>query len=220
MTWIVIGVVVLGVAVLAYFFRPLLKRIFTRKKIKEGNSSDSARDRKYQKKEQRQRKKEEKYQRKEAKGLDKKDRVIECQDNEAGRIQTEEKDSDVKVNYDNFDLGGLFSEDKPVKKDDMGSYEEFSDDFEDIYEKYFSETKKDDSVRKDRLNPFGKKVSDPFSFNPDGVVETDEEKDLSDFLMENNLSRVEDNPVKTTFENLSPEIKALILSNFLDKKDY
>ena len=200
MTWLFVGLGVLIVGILIYYSIPFFKKF---KRIEKRDNS-----KKEQKRMARQeRKQDKKIELKEAK-------VNEAAGNVVSAGEDFFEDPDKKVNYENFDLGGYFEE-TPKNIDNVTSdfFEEddsFSENVDDMFENYF-ENNIHPSERNSNKNPF--------AFVSDGSVDGDDEE-IRDFLEElNRVSTGDGSELSEDFKNLSPEMKALMISNFLDRKD-
>ena len=192
MTWLFIILSVAGLGLVLYFAWPVLSKMF--KKAKE--SSKAKKDKKAEKQKNKEAKSE--------KGEEKKQ-----QDQNATVVVAGDnffEDPDTKVNYENFDVGGyfekepknMFKEESPFVEDD-----DFSKNVDEMFEKYFS----------NEIRPSERAGYDPFG----EMRETDDE--LRELLEELNSGKSESTKISEDFKKLSPEMKALMISNFLDRKD-
>lgn len=192
MTLLIIGVCVAVVGLLCYFLWPLLSKLIKRERSKPKKEKTDKQVKKAEKKE----KVSEKTQQK----LEAGSGVVET----AGDDFFE--DPDTKVNYDNFDVGGYFEEDAKTQERGESPFvedDDFSKNVDEMFEKYFSNEIR--PSERDGFNLF------------ENMDESDEE--LREFLEELNSGNVSNNKISEDFKNLSPEMKALMISNFLDRKD-
>lgn len=194
MTWLIVVFAVVVFVLVVYFAKPLISKLIKKAKEKAKARKDKSTKKQIDKIE------------KEEKKLEKKQKVQE----ETAIIENAGddffEDPDTKVNYDNFDVGGFFEkESKPIFKDESPFVEDddFSNNIDEMFEKYFS----------NEIRP-----SERSSYNPFGEIsESDDE--LREFLEELNSGKSESSQISEDFKNLSPEMKALMISNFLDRKD-
>lgn len=209
MVWI-ICISILVVGVLIYFLFPVLKKAFKNKGEKKDRTS--ARELRRQQKLE---KREEKKKNKKIKATKKEDvsaenpHVFELKGDEFGEDLKPLEDPDTKVNYDNLDFGGV--EETPVATPKEPSA--FSNNIDDMFNEYFLDERVDDEP---------KQPIDNAEFNSDGTVDSadGDDEEIKDFLEEfNRVSMQGKTTIKDDFENLSPEMKALMISNFLDRKD-
>lgn len=208
MVWI-ISIAVLAVGVLIYFLFPVFKKIAKNRSEKKDRSSERE-----LKKQQRLEKREEKKQIKKEKNVKKEEisaespHVFELKGDEFGEDLKPLEDPDTKVNYDNLAFGG--TEEAPATPKDQNS---LSNNIEDMFNEYFLDEREDDKPEK---------PVDNVEFNSDGTVDSadGDDEEIKDFLEEfNRVSMQGKSTIKDDFENLSPEMKALMISNFLDRKD-
>ncbi len=208
MVWI-ISIAVLAVGVLIYFLFPVFKKIAKNRSEKKDRSSERE-----LKKQQRLEKREEKKQLKKEKSVKKEEisaespHVFELKGDEFGEDLKPLEDPDTKVNYENLDFGG--TEEAPATPKDQNS---LSNNIEDMFNEYFLDEREDDKPEK---------PVDNVEFNSDGTVDSadGDDEEIKDFLEEfNRVSMQGKSTIKDDFENLSPEMKALMISNFLDRKD-
>ena len=131
--------------------------------------------------------------------------------NENFENENKKEDPDTKIDYENFDLGGLFEEDDDEQTDndiENAEIEEednnpYSEKFEEFFNRYIGNK---EEKRKERYNPFGIRNNEW------------EDDEINELLRENFSERsVED--LSKQFNDLSHEMKVLILSNFLDRKE-
>ena len=197
MTWLFVGLAVLVLGLIIYFISPFFIKLF--KARKEKTSKKPKKDKSLEK----QIKKEEKEQKALEKKQDKKAEqgVIV----EAGADFFE--DPDTKVNYENFDVGGLFENDETPSFNSNNLFvdddEDFAQNINDLYDKYFTND----------IRPSAR------SFNPSEMLENSTDDDLNEFLEQMNSQNGDPNTISEDFKKLSPEMKALLISNFLDRKD-
>lgn len=209
MVWIII-VAVLVVIALAYFVAPkILKKI----KSKDGPKKDRASARE-QKGQERLQKKEEKRLEKKAKKEKQEDvstdnpHVFELKGDEFGDEFKPIEDPDTKVNYDNLDFGG----DEEFQPKHVEEPSVFSNNINDMFNEFFL----DENEEQNQFN----NPEDTFELNSNGSVDSlNEDDEIQDFLEEFERIRNGGSTIKDDFENLSPEMKALMISNFLDRKD-
>ena len=181
-------------ALVVYFAWPLISKLIKKLKEKAKGRKDKSAKKQIDKIE------------KEEKKLEKKQKVQE----ETAVIENAGddffEDPDTKINYDNFDVGGFFEKDiKPTIREssDFVDDDEFSKNVDEMFESYFS----------NEIRP-----SERSAYNPFG--DSDESDDeLREFLEELNAGGGGDSKISEDFKNLSPEMKALMISNFLDRKD-
>lgn len=198
MIWLFVGIAVLVLALIVYFLSPFFIKLIKSRKDKP--LKQNKKDKSFEK----QIKKEEKEKKALEKSQDK-------QQVEQGVVEVAGddffEDPDTKVNYENFDVGGFFENDemssfesnKPVFESD-----DFSDNIDDMFEKYFN----------NEVRP-----SDREEYNPFFESGEANEEDLNEFLEQLNSQTGESGSISEDFKNLSPEMKALLISNFLDRKD-
>lgn len=117
------------------------------------------------------------------------------------------EDPDKKVNYDNFDFDGLFDNDfnSKIKINEESDKKEdsiYEENFEEMFNKYFSgdKPKKSNSIRNVKYS------------------NSQSEDELYDMLRQN-IGSDDENEFRRQFESMSDEMKALMLSNFLERKD-
>lgn len=208
MVWI-IGISALALGVLIYFLVPVFKKAAKNRGEKKDRSSERE-----LKKQQRLEKREEKKQLKKEKSVKKEDisaenpHVFELKGDEFGEDLKPLEDPDTKVNYDNLAFGG--TEETPAAPKEQSA---FSNNIDDMFNEYFLDEREDDKPEK---------PVDNVEFNSDGTVDSadGDDEEIKDFLEEfNRVSMQGKSTIKDDFENLSPEMKALMISNFLDRKD-
>jgi hypothetical protein len=131
---------------------------------------------------------------------------VEVFENKDEKLFNERKfeDPDTKVNYDNFDFDGFFGNDenslKDKKEESLSQNKIYEDNFDDFFNKHFGDKNTN------------KKNNFSFRGSRNGEVE-----DIEDLFSEKML--VEDSEVRKQFERLPDEMKALIMSDFLKRKD-
>lgn len=113
----------------------------------------------------------------------------------------EYKDVDLDINYDNFDIGNFFEEEEPSNitnvKVNPRVENPYGDKLKGDFDSVFSEFKKE-SLRKSYLK---------------NSLYNDDLNDLMGAEYKN------DGDIKSQFDNMSDEVKALLLSDFLKRKD-
>jgi hypothetical protein len=214
MSWIFIAVAVLALILLIYVFYPSIKKIFSKK-----TSSDSI-DFKQERKKEKESKKLARQEEKKRKLAEKSDKKIENKrvnveiiENKIDLFKEESKpfeDPDTQVNYDNFDLDGFFengNQDFDNKKREVETSDNiYSQNFNELFEEDFEEFKPAYSPNKSKKIDLSK-------------LDFQSNTEIADFLSENEGSPWEENELRQQIEKLPNEMKALILSKFLDRKD-
>lgn len=204
MSWIIIVVVSICVLILLFYFFPSLRKLFSIKS--SGSKKPSLRKAKL---EEKRKAKENKAQEKERKKLEKLNAGGTIINNEGDLFSDNpQEDPDTKVNYDNLNFDGLFQDDMPKPK--PKNSKEDSEDFQEFLNKYFSDDKKTRGPRK------GLNTSFTFKDDSDDESEADE---ISDYLQNYDPNEIEDDEIKKQLDKMPPEIKALIISNFLDSRN-
>lgn len=208
MAWIIVLSVLIA-GLLIYFLYPFIMKIV--KKSKEGKPSGSS---------ERELKKQERLLKREEKKLEKKSKkekkedmslenphVYELNGDEFGDELKPLEDPDTKVNYDNLALGG----DEEFRPQPVQEPSAFSDNIDDMFNEYFLDEREDEH----------EKPEEKIEFNSDGTVDSSDgdDEEIREFLEEFERVNRGQNSLKEDFENLSPEMKALMISNFLDRKD-
>ena len=202
MTWLFVGLGAAFVGILIYYSIPFFK------KLKNVEKKDSSK--KEEKKLARQERKEEK--------LEKKNNLKQKgQETSQGSVVSAGddffEDPDTKVNYENFDLGGYFEETPKINNNFENEHFEddpFSENVNDMFESYF-----ENDIHPSERTPKG----DPFAFISDASIDGNDDE-IQGFLEElNRVSSGGESNLSEDFKNLSPEMKALMISNFLDRKD-
>lgn len=207
MAWIIV-LSVLIIGLLAYFLYPSITKMI--KKGKEGKPSKSS---------ERELKKQERIEKRQEKKLEKKSRkekkedlslenphVYELKGDEFGDDFKPLEDPDTKVNYDNLDFGGEEYHSKPAEESSA-----FSNNIDDMFNEYFLDEKNNENDSPEET----------VEFSSDGTVDSadGDDEEIREFLEEFDRIKRGQNSLKDDFENLSPEMKALMISNFLDRKD-
>lgn len=130
-------------------------------------------------------------------------------ENKEEKLENQKEDPDTKIDYDNFDLGGLFEEDKNKQTDnDMENEEDnnpYSEKFEEFFNKYIGDNKEENN-------------NDRYS-NPFKMRNNDWEDDEINELLRENFHGESTEDLSRQFNDLSDEMKVLLLSNFLDRKE-
>lgn len=188
MIWIFIIISALLISLLVYIFYPSIKKILSKNKTIEGKI-----------------KKEKKIRYKED-TLNKKIEIIQNRGDLFNEESKTDEDLDTKIDFDNFDLGGLFEDESPKKSEDDFNKKFNDKDFDEFFNKYFMNEDSFQTLEKPALN---NKTKNRLMSN----------EELSDLLWEGGKFNEEDNEIAKQFESLPNEIKVLILSNFLDRKD-
>ncbi len=220
MVWLIVVVSTIVVTVIVYFLFPIFKRISKNRKT-EGHIKSSEEERREERKKIKEQNKMEKQAEKEALVIRGDSNVRTVED---GEDIFAKEDPDTKVNYENFDLGGLFSENQDGNINDFSNEnkpdESINTNYEEMFDKYFSDDKPFNSTQYRTFNDTFK--NDPFEMSSDGNIDGNE-ADIENILKSHNLlpgSGLEDSEIKEIIDGMSSEMKALILSNFLDKKNY
>lgn len=202
MIWLFIVVFFLLFSVAIYYSFPILRKMFKKWKNSEKRAERQAK---------KQEKKQEKLERRKIKSV-KKEKVEAKNPNALtgeGTADLENEhaidldaDPDAQVNYDNFDLEGLFDEqDKNTSLETQPHYDNpFDDNIESLFNEYFENTR-----AFDEFNALNK---------PQEELERFDEEEFMEMLNR----RDEGSEIKRDLQNLSPEMKALLISNFLDRK--
>ncbi|MDD4110902.1 MAG: hypothetical protein PHS54_05085 [Clostridia bacterium] len=184
MIWIIVASSILVVSLLFYIFYPSLKAKFALNRINQN-----------------------------IKSKDKKNNVNftkfskDAEEIENKDIDNKKEDPDTKIDYENFDLGGLFDEDKDseesIDKEEDNDENPYLDKFEDFFNKYITDPKE---TQPQTNNPFRMRSKD-----------WAEDDDINELLKGSFSGSAED--VEEQFNGLSDEMKALVLSNFLNRKE-
>lgn len=195
MTWLIIGIAFVAVVGLIYLFYPSIKKLFS-KKAKTQKAEKTAKDEI--------KKSEKKEEQKSKKGVE----IIQNHGDLFSEKPAVKEDPDTKVNYENFDLDGLFEENNNENitnlKQDNNEDSVFDDNFEEMFNKYFSDKERKSSIKDKEI----------LRTKPNFVEDDDE---IEDLFKENTRSS-ENIDIKKQFDNLPDEMKALLLSGFLNRK--
>ena len=220
MIWLLVGICVLVLIVAIYYSIPFFKKLFNNNS-NPSKKADKANQRALKKQEKLEKKriKKEQKENKKTENINESSTVFTAQDEDFSdnehAIDLKDEDPDLRVDYKNFDYDGFFEPSDNNKFNDVSDNDESSmleDNINDLFEEYFNEVPKPN-----RNNSYSK--SEPVSFLSDGSVDGDD-SEIKDFLEE--LNRVGLNGEKSLsddFNSLSPEMKALMISNFLDRKE-
>lgn len=208
MAWIIILSVSIA-GLVAYLMFPLISKII--KKSKEGRQSRASenelrRQERLLKRQERKLEKKSKKEKKEDMSLEN-PHVYELNGDEFGDDLKPLEDPDTKVNYDNLSYGGEEeTHSQPVQETSA-----FSDNIDEMFNEYFLDEKDDET----------EKPEEKIQFNSDGTVDSydGDDEEIREFLEEFERVNRGQNSLRDDFENLSPEMKALMISNFLDRKD-
>ena len=191
MNFIIILIVIAAIAFLGYIFYPSIKKFLSSKMTSSGRKERVKKEKKIKEPKE-----------KAPKGN------VEIIQNEGNLFEDSSKtfeDPDTKVDYDNFDLDGLF-EDETSSRDDFLKSSEDPDEnnFNDFFNKYFLNEESDNSDK----SFLDTKTRNRLMKN----------EDLSDLFDEDNITNNKSD-ISAKFENLPNEMKVLMLSNFLDRKE-
>lgn len=206
MVWLFVSLSLLTVGIVFYYSFPLLKKIFK----KQSKSNENEKLLKRQKKE------DEKLEKRKIKSVKKEgidaSNPNAISDDGKSKIENEraidlKEDPDTKVNYDNFDLEGLFDEEDKKKSDVEESPIEnpFDGNLDDLFNEYFGN---------DQYNQLTNGMTNDLKT---GNAPGDD--DIREFLEEYDMLSREKSTIAEDFSRLSPEMKALFISDFLDKKE-
>lgn len=205
--YLLIALAVLLVGILIYYSIPFFKK-FKRKEVKDSSKKDEKRAARQEKKDE---KREKKQALKEAKAHENTTGTVVSADDD---FFGEKEDPDTKVNYDNFEYDGFFDETPKQTSSGFESdfFEEdenqdFSENIDDMFKNYFNDVRPSEELN----TPKSKNISSDNEF--------ENSDDLQAFLEELNQISSDGGDLSEDFKNLSPEIKALMISNFLDRKD-
>lgn len=189
MTVFYIILAVVLVFALGYFFLPFFKKNRT-------NIFQKLKEKSIKKKELKLEKKQLK--------LEKKSSKEQKEEIEEDKEEKEKKeDPDVEVQVNGLEYDGFFNNDFSKKEEMLEDEETLNDNLDDLFDELFSDTN------------FNKKSRD-FDFNPSDDFNSNDDFDLNDFDVE----RFNDSDdISSVIKNLPPEVKAMLLSNVLNKKD-
>lgn len=193
--WWIAFIVLVAVIGLVYLFLPLIKKGIANAKTKRTKDKT---DKKVIKESIKQDKKNQKEQKK----LEKQQAKQEI---ELKQEKSVKDDPDLKIDNNNLDIDGFFNTDFNAKKEKEANNEDIlNKEYDDIFDSLFSN---------DRPSS---KLNDDFD---DVVYDPVKESEIRDYLNdESNLKN--DKDIGKMIAELPPEIKALLLSDALDKKDY
>lgn len=222
MSWILILVAILVVFLLGYILFPAIKKMFSGNQGGESNAP-SGTERQRSKEIRRAERANKKQKSKPEKSKSKDNKNVEVIQNQgdffAEPVPEVKEDPDTKVDYDNFDLDGLFEKNdeslKEIKKEELpGANNIYSDNFNELFDDDFSvfdDVKPNLKRREFKNSDFFKPNKVNFDF------ESDDE--INDLFRENNIVFSDETDLKKQMDSLSPEMKALFLSKVLDKKE-
>ena len=207
-------------AVIVYYSAPFFKKFFYRK-YNSIKTIDKANQRAIRRQEKLERKNKKKYEKNQKSNLNsKKSEVFTAQDSDFSEndkaIDLKEDDPDLRVDYKNFDYDGFF--DKPLSSEqpsvDRKDVQEnmIENNINQLFNEYFQDVKLDHDDKRETTDEKKYLDNDEFSNIDD--------EEIKDFLEEfSQINSGEDNSLINDFNKLSPEMKALFISNFLDRKD-
>ncbi len=210
MTWLIVGICVLLVGIIIYYSIPLFKKIF---KNRNSNKSVEKETKRAIKREERRAEKREKNDLKKSKEHAPKPVVSAEQDSENSLVNENaielKEDPDERVNTNNLKYEGYFDSvpTPPTNQKPIADANPLEENVDDLFNKIFNVDERD---RKS-----GNKAP---TFVSDGMNGNEE---IGDFLEEFETlnSRSARNSIAEDFDRLSPEMKALMISNFLDRKE-
>lgn len=189
--WWIMFIVLIAIIGLIYLFLPLIKKSVEKSKAKSQDKKTLKESIKQDKKNQ-----------KEQKKLDKQQAKEEAQEKANEPIK---EDPDLKIEENNLDIDGFFNADFNAKKQENLSSEGLNSEYDNIFDKLFSN---------DRPSSNMQNATDNQSF--DAVRESE----IKDYLNDDEFSSNQTSDIGKMIAELPPEIKALLLSDALDRKDY
>ena len=194
MVWFIVIAAAILICGLIYLFLPLLK------KMKNGKTAKTS--------EKSQIKKEIKADKKQQKADRKVERQLQKQEKDQEIISmSQHEDPDVKVEENNLDFDGFFSPDYSSEKQKFDERESLKSSYDDAFEGMF-ESDAHNSRNRNRERDSFYNIEDFASDN-----------DLADFLNEDAFKSSNKDNMAKMIQDLPPEIKAIMLSDVLDKKD-
>ena len=192
MIYLFIALTVMIFGILIYYFIPILKKFKITKKYNVE---------KLEKRAYKQNLKEKKQQEKKELLDKKRNHTLNENKKSAETFVDNEKDLDKRVDYNNLEINENF---------DFFDKESNSDE-----EEYFNNLN-----NKNLINSQNSMSNENIIFSADGSIDGDDEE-IKDLLAEfNQISFGEKKSIAEDFDELSPEMKALMLSNVLDKKNF
>ena len=193
--WWIAFIVLAAVIGIVYLFLSLIKKGMANAKT---NKAKDKTEKKAIKESIRQDKKNQKEQKKLEKQQAK-------QESEAKSEKPVKEDPDLKIDNNNLDIDGFFNTDfNAAKEKDSNKDDILNKEYDDIFDSLFSN---------DRPS------SKSYENDNDGTYDPVKESEIRDYLNdESDLNS--DKDIGKMIADLPPEIKALLLSDALDKKDY
>ena len=118
-------------------------------------------------------------------------------------VKEEKTDPDVQVQENGLEYDGFFNNDFSKKEEMIKDEEALNDNLDDLFENLFSDT---------NFN----KQNKGYNYNSNYDLNSNDDLDLNDFDVE---SFKDGDDISSVIKNLPPEVKAMLLSNVLNRKD-
>lgn len=194
--WWIAFIVLAAVIGIVYLFLPLIKKGMANAKTKKTKD-------KTEKKAIKESIRQDKKNQKEQKKLEKQQAKQESEAKPEKPVK--EEDPDLKIDNNNLDIDGFFNTDfNAAKEKDSNKDDILNKEYDDIFDNLFSN---------DRPS------SKSYENDNDGTYDPVKESEIRDYLNDESSLR-ENKDIGKMIADLPPEIKALLLSDALDKKDY
>lgn len=213
MTWLIVGICVLVVGIIIYYSIPLFKKLFGNRDASK--SAERATKRAIKKEEKRAEKKEKNALKKRREQAPTPVAQTEQQASENSLVNENaidlKEDPDEKVNIENLSYDGYFDSPSiaPAQQKPITETNPLEENVDDLFNRIFNIDKPESKIRNQIP-----------TFVSDGTIDGRDEE-IRDFLEE--FERINSGSDKSSiaedFEKLSPEMKALMISNFLDRKE-
>ena len=213
MTWLIVGICVLVVGIIIYYSIPLFKKFFGNRDASK--SAERATKRAIKKEEKRAEKEEKNALKKRREQAPTPVAQTEQQASENSLVNENaidlKEDPDEKVNMENLSYDGYFDSPSiaPAQQKPITETNPLEENVDDLFNRIFNIDKPESKIRDQTP-----------TFVSDGTIDGRDEE-IRDFLEE--FERINSGSDKSSiaedFEKLSPEMKALMISNFLDRKE-